>query len=139
MKRIFFILGLFTVSFLLPAVGISCSTDNNTPSLGQEFTLPVGQTAIISGEDLTIKFVEVTNDSRCAKGVECFWAGEAKCQMLITYNGSTSDVIFTQQGGSVTDQDFLNQYKASFTLEPYPEVGKPIDSSDYKLIMTVTK
>ena len=139
LKKIVSVIGLLAVSFLLPVAGLSCSTDNITASLGQEFTLPVVQTVIISGENLTLKFVEVEGDSRCAKGVECIWAGEAKCRMYITYNGATSDIVFTQVGGSVTDQDFLNQYKASFKLEPYPEAGKQIDKSDYKLVMTVTK
>jgi hypothetical protein len=120
-------------------IGLSCSTDKVTASLGQEFILPVDKTAIISAEDLTIKFVEVAGDSRCAKGVVCVWAGEAKCRMSITQKGSTSEVIFTQPGGNFGVQDLFNQYKASFKLEPYPESGKQIASSDYKLVMTVTK
>jgi hypothetical protein len=120
-------------------IGLSCSTDKVTASLGQEFILPVDKTAIISAEDLTIKFVEVAGYSRCAKGVVCVWAGEAKCRMSITQKGSTSEVIFTQPGGNFGVQDLFNQYKASFKLEPYPESGKQIASSDYKLVMTVTK
>jgi hypothetical protein len=139
LKRLFFILGLLTVSFLLPAVGLSCSTDKITASLGQEFTLPVGQTAVISGENLKLKFVEVEGDSRCAKGVECVWAGEAKCRMLITYYESISSVVFTQSGGNDNNQQVFNQYTISFRLEPYPEYGKQIASSDYKLVMTITK
>ena len=139
MKRIIFIIGLLAAVIILPIIGISCSTDKSNASLENEFTLPVGGTAIISGENLSLKFVEVTGDSRCAKGNECVWAGEAKCQMLITYSGSSSDVVFTQQGGGVTVQDFLTQYKASFTVEPYPVAGKKIAPSDYKLVMTITK
>jgi hypothetical protein len=139
LKRIFPIIGLLTVFFLLLAAGLSCSTDKITASLGQEFTLPVGQTAVISGEDLTLKFEEVVGDSRCAKGVECVWAGEAKCRMLITYYKSLSSVIFTQPGGDAVARDFFLQYKISFKLEPYPEYGKQIAGSDYKLVMTVTK
>jgi hypothetical protein len=139
MKKVFYIAEILAVMILLLTATLSCSASNLTASLGKEFTLPVGQTAVISGENLTLKFVEMTGDSRCAKGVECIRAGDAKCQMLITFNGSTSDVLFTQQGGGETVQDFLNYYKASFVLEPYPEYGKTIDKSDYKLVMTVTK
>ena len=138
MKRIFSVIGLLTVSFLLPVVSLSCSTDKITASLRQEFTLPAGQTAVISGEGLKLKFVEVEGDSRCAKGVECFWAGEAKCRMLITYNQSISSVIFTQTSGDLSLEVF-DQYRFSFKLEPYPEYGKQIAASDYKLVMTVTK
>jgi len=137
MKRIFLIVGLLTVLLLLSAISLSC-TETIEASLGQEFTLPAGQTAVISGESLSFKFVEVTGDSRCAKGVECVWAGEAKCLMLIKYLKSISSVVFTQSGGSVS-QEVFNQYKVSFKLEPYPEAGKQIAASDYKLVMTVTK
>jgi hypothetical protein len=108
-------------------------------SPGKEFTLPAGQTAVISGEDLSIKFEQVTADSRCAKGVVCVWAGEAKCQMQITYQGSIYPVIFTASGG--TDgysHEVFNQYKVSFRLDPYPEAGKSITPGDYRLIMTVS-
>jgi hypothetical protein len=138
-KRILFIIGLLTAFILLLTAGLSCSPSQKTVSLGKEFTIRAGKTAVIKGENLTVKFVEVTGDSRCAKGVQCVWAGEAKCQMYLTYNGATSDVVFTQQGGSVTEQDFLTRYKASFILEPYPEYGKKIDASDYQLVMTITK
>jgi hypothetical protein len=136
-KKIFSAIGLLTVALLLPAVGLSCSTDNVTASLGQEFTLPVGKTAAIGTAGLTIKFVEVTADSRCAKGVVCVWAGEAKCRMSITYKGSVSEVIFTQPGSSMGTQFLFSQYAVSFKLEPYPESDKPIGKSDYKLTMTV--
>ncbi|OGO19633.1 MAG: hypothetical protein A2Z15_06445 [Chloroflexi bacterium RBG_16_50_11] len=138
MKRIFIIIGLITVSLILVAAGISCSIDKITASLGQEFTLPVGQTAVIDSEDLTLKFVEVTADSRCAKGVVCVWAGEAKCRVQINYKGALADMDLTQPGGDVA-QDYFIQFKFSFKLEPYPESGKQIAGSDYKLVMTVTK
>ncbi len=139
LKRIFSIGGLLTVSFLLLVGCSSCTINKIKASLGQEFILPVGQTAVINGENLTIKFNGVKGDSRCPKGVECIWAGEAKCQMQITYSGSTSEVIYTQPGGDVLAQDFFNQYKVNFQLEPYPEFGKQLVSTDYKLIMTITK
>lgn len=139
MKRVFSVIGLLIISFLLPAAGLSCSVDTITASLGQEFTLPAGQTAVIGGEYLKLKFVEVEGDSRCARGVECVWAGEAKCLMLITYYKSLSSVVFTQSGGNDNNQEDFNKYTINFRLEPYPEDGKPIAAPDYKLVMTVTK
>lgn len=138
MKRIFSIIVLLIASILLPVIGLSCSSGPITASLGEEFTLPVGQTVEINNESLTIKFIEVTADSRCATGVQCIWAGEAKCLMLIQYYQSVSSLEFTQSGGSITQEAF-NQYMISFRLEPYPEAGKEINNADYKLVMTVTK
>ncbi|OGO01374.1 MAG: hypothetical protein A2Y90_04365 [Chloroflexi bacterium RBG_13_52_12] len=139
MKRILYVIALLTVSILLQAAGISCSTDKITAVSGQEFTLPAGRTAVISGENLSIKFVEVEGDSRCARGVECIQAGEAKCRMLITYKASTSEIIITHPGGDASSLGLLGNFKVSYKLEPYPEYGKEIAPADYKLVMTVTK
>jgi len=138
-KRIFIVIGLLTVSLLLSLVSWSCVADKITASLGQEFTLPVGKTATIDGENLTLKFIEVFGDSRCPKGVECVWVGEALCRMLFTYAGSPAEMDLTQPGGDVAARDYFINYKISFKLEPYPQEGQQIAPSEYRLVMTVTK
>ncbi len=120
-----------------------CSSGNaneTTASLGQEFILPVGQTVVVNNRELVIKFESVTTDSRCPKGVTCVWAGEAKCQMQITYKGSIAKVVFTESGG--TDgysQNIFENYTAYFKLEPYPEAGKQIGSNDYRLLLRIAQ
>ncbi len=138
-KRNLLIIGVLVISLILPVMTLSCG-GNIHASLGEEFTLPAGKTADITGEDLSIKFVEVISDSRCPTGVECVWAGEAKSQMLITLSGSSSEIVLTISGGtSSTAQEVFNQYTFNFTLNPYPEIGQEIAPSDYELVMTVTK
>lgn len=139
MIRASFISALLIVSLLLPAIGLSCSSAKITAISGQEFTLPVGQTVVISGTGLMLKFVAVDADSRCAKGNECIVAGEAKCRIGITYKGASSDIVITQPGIDASSHGTLGNFKVDFKLEPYPEAGKPIAKSDYKLVMTVTK
>jgi len=138
MKRLI-IVGFLTVSFLLPLVSWSCVADKITASLGQEFTLPVGKTAVIENIDLSIKFIEVFGDSRCPEGVECVWAGEALCRLLFTYAGSPAEMDLTQPGGDVVARDYFINYRIDFKLEPYPQEGQQIAASDYRLVMTVTK
>jgi hypothetical protein len=138
MKRTFYIIAFLSVILLLSPVFLSCSSGKISASLGEEFTLPLGKTAVVKAENLTFEFVGVTADSRCAKGVECIWAGEAKCRMLITIKGIESEVTFTQPGGNMAEEFFL-LYKINFILEPYPEAGKQITDSEYQLKMTVTK
>lgn len=140
MKRISAIISLLTLSLLLTTMTLSCaSTSDVTASLGQEFTLPVGQKVAIEGQELTIKFVEVISDSRCPAGVECVWAGEAQCALRFTYVGSPADMVIVQPGGDGTASDYFIMYKVVFKLEPYPQEGHQIAASDYKLVMTVTK
>ena len=109
-------------------------------SLGQEFTLPVGQSATVSGEDLAVKFEAVTTDSRCPRGVYCIWAGEARCELKVCYKGETSTVTLKEMGG--TDgftQTTFKDLKISFKLTPYPEAGHHPEPGEYKLVMSIVK
>ena len=67
--------------FVFPACG-------GKAGLGEEFSLSIGQTVTITGEDLEITFVEVSGDNRCARDVVCITAGEVVCLMKITEGGS---------------------------------------------------
>ncbi len=66
------------------------------------------------------------------------WAGRAVCLLKVTHNGAESELALIQMGSNdQTVQDYLG-YKFTFNLMPYPEAGKSIDSSDYRLAMKVT-
>ncbi len=133
--------------FILLIGSSGCSSELKA-SLGQEFTLPINRTAIIASENLSIKFDKVTTDSRCQKGVVCVWAGEARCQTYFNVNNTPiapNPVELVDQGGQVegysqtTWSSASATYKVNFRLDPYPEAGKQINNSDYRLVMLVTK
>jgi len=144
MKRILVIIWLIAI-LILPLASFSCVASGGgggriNAVLDQEFTLPVGQTANIESEGLTIQFVGVDNDSRCPNYAKCITAGEVKCNMRFTIAGSAADVVLTQIGGAASSgSDYFINYKITFRVEPYPEIGKDIAPSDYRLVMTVTK
>ncbi len=99
--------------------------------------MPIGQTAAI-GDELTIKFVDVTEDSRCPTGVDCIQAGRAVCRLDVTSGGQTSSVTLSETGGGPVEQT-VGVYQFKFDVTPYPQAGKAIAKSSYKLVMTVTK
>jgi hypothetical protein len=116
-----------------------CTAPVNEVSLDQQFSLSPGQAATVKGENLAIKFIEVTGDSRCPTGVECIQAGDAKIQVEITYSGKTYYETFTQLGNSgPTKTDFQN-YEIIFNVLPYPEAGKEIKDEDYRLQLTASR
>ena len=135
---------LIGVILMLPvALLAGCSpsgTGERQAALGEEFRLATGETIVIKGEDLKIRFEAVTADSRCPTGAQCIWAGEAQCRMQFTHKGSASIVALTEPGlpGDRT-QDTFGEYNLSFQLLPYPEVGKQPAAGSYYLLMTVTK
>lgn len=108
--------------------------------LDEEFSLSIGQRALIAGENLAIGFEEVTEDSRCPKEVTCIWAGRVTCMLEITQARSSYRMALTEPG--LTDEYSRERYEGyglSFHVTPYPEAGKKIPMDAYQLHLTVTK
>ncbi len=136
MKKYGFFMLLTSLVILLFA-SLSCS---GNASLGKEFSLYIGQTAAITGEDLEITFTEVSGDSRCPSAVVCIQAGEVKCLMKIKEGGTAGDVEFIQSGGT-SDYSRLTygNYRYTFKVDPYPVSGDRIPDSKYRILITVDK
>ena len=45
----------------------------------------------------------------------------------------------TQPGISVPSKTDFKEYEITFDVQPYPEVGKEIQSNDYRLQLIITK
>ena len=134
-KRFSFLLAMVMLITLLSG----CSSSSKA-SLNSQFTLAPGQSARIDSETMEIRFIGVTEDSRCAAGVECIWAGQLSCALEITRNGVKNSVTLTDSAGSgsSTGTDFQNEL-ITFSVSPYPTAGKTIPKGDYRLSMTVSQ
>jgi len=100
----------------------------------------MGQRALIAGENLGIRFEEVTEDSRCPRGVTCIWAGRVTCMVEITQAGSSYRMALTESG--LTDEYSRKRYEGyelAFHVTPYPEAGEKILPDAYWLHLTVSK
>ena len=109
-------------------------------NLDQEFSLSLGQSIMIAGESLVIKFIEVISDGRCPRGAICIWPGEANCLTEITTRPESIYLkVLTQPGPSKTSKTSFANYEITFNLQPYPEVGKAVDKKDYHLRLVISK
>jgi hypothetical protein len=107
-------------------------------SLGQEFSLAVGQGALITEEGLKIKFVEVVEDSRCPRDVTCVWEGKVDVTIELTDGGSSYQLTLSQPG--LSDQYSSETYKGyefGFNVTPYPEAGRQISPDEYRLSLII--
>ncbi|MBM3157569.1 MAG: hypothetical protein FJ004_09855 [Chloroflexi bacterium] len=140
MLRSWFIVAAILLLCLPLFTSCGCESEEINAALGQEFSLSMGQTAVIEGEELELKFLEVISDSRCPQNVVCVWQGQASCLVEITYLESLHRVTLTQPGltSEPSDIDF-KEYNIRFNLTPYPEAGKEIKEDDYRLQLVVTK
>ncbi len=127
---------LLSLVLLMPVLA-GCSRALNA-SLDSEFTLSIGQSAYIASEGMEIKFIDVITDSRCPTGVECIQAGVVTCETEITKDDVKTQLILSEAGTTINNTTFQN-YTFTFRVSPYPETGKKIAKSDYRLYLTVSK
>ena len=137
MRKIYLV--ILTTLALALLLALACKQGKIAAGLGQEFQLSVGRQAFITGEDLGIELVRVTQDSRCPTGTVCIQAGQAVCVVHLTQASSIYEVLLTETGGSPQDeQDYLG-YHFIFNVLPYPEAGKDIHFENYRLVLKVTR
>ena len=124
----------------LPLV-TACRSSEAAARLGEEISLSIGESAVISSEGLTAAFRSVPEDSRCARDVQCVWAGQVRCAVDVTVDGETTSLDLIQPG--LTDAPGSREhggYLFTFSVEPYPEeAGAEIATGDYVLRLTVSK
>jgi hypothetical protein len=137
MRGCFFILAAVLVLPLM--AGCLGQPNEINANFGQEFSLDIGQSASIAGDELDLRFLEVLNDSRCPEGAVCIWAGEATCLVEITYAGYLYREELTQPGLSEPFTTEFQEYEITFDLLPYPQEGEQIQNKDYRLQLLVNK
>ncbi len=84
------------IAFLILVIVVSgCAGAGNIQAdLDKEFTLSIGQVAVVKGADLQVRFLEVTGDSRCPADVTCIWQGEVTCNIELKKGSNSSNLSF---------------------------------------------
>lgn len=112
--------------------------------LNKEFQLKIGQTAFIKSEGLQIKFLDITGDSRCPEGVDCFWSGDIVIDVEVSID---KDFLELQQEQEIKSQ--LNMHKKELLfqgysiklikVDPYPKENLETKERDYIASFIVEK
>ena len=95
-------------------------------------------------EELELKFVEVLQDSRCPKNVNCVWAGEVVVLVDIFENGNKSDQKKLTLSPTSQLQNLLGNLFTSealtisgFNVLPYPVSGIKTKVEDYYIQLDI--
>ncbi len=112
--------------------------------LDQEFGLHGGQEARISDENLSLRFTDVLEDSRCPAQVECFWTGQARIAVVATQpqaEPTTLEFNTNPAPGQTRQTVEVGDYTVELkSLDPYPQT--PDDATaleDYSATLSVRK
>jgi hypothetical protein len=118
-----------------------------------EFTLAEDQTATVTGTGLTIRLIGVAGDERCPSEIECAMSGPVSISLSVQRNNEGPVNInlqtFTDNNGhapagqfeGINNRATVEGYSIQVMgVTPYPaKPSKPIKSSDYRVILTVTQ
>ncbi|WP_051285290.1 hypothetical protein [Aequorivita capsosiphonis] len=111
------------------------------PQIGVKVSL--GETVVLKG--VSVKFLEVVEDSRCPENVNCIWAGRAIVKAEVTSNGKTEEKTLTFGEVKPGEEKNTNLYSSSkfaingLTLNPYPTSEKTGKNSGYTLLICEEK
>jgi len=130
-----------TLSVLLGAVCSVPGLAQPVPiELGRNFSLRPGESAPMRGEELRVGFEGVKNDSRCPKGEQCVWAGDATVWVWLQRGSGPRGMheLHAAEGPGQTLQVFGHDLRL-VGLAPGPVTGKAIAKGDYVLTLRLSQ
>lgn len=122
--------------FLLLAVLLTACGSSTEPQLGENIEIRIGGVVQIPGDSQTLRFSDVTADSRCPTGVQCVWAGEA----TTVFNfGMDENVTLVLGADPAKARVISHGYQVTLVaLKPYPSSTGPIFKPDYIATVQIT-
>jgi hypothetical protein len=114
---------------------VASGEDASEPAPGESFILALGESASLRGEDVSVRFVGVLEDSRCPRDVQCIREGNARIQFEIT-RGSASRTtleLATPEGPREAEIDGFRL--ALGALAPEPASSRPTRPEEYRAIL----
>lgn len=129
-------------AFLLAACAAGQESGDVTARLALPFELGVEQTAVIESEDLSLTFMEVSEDSRCPTGVECVWEGQVTTLISVSIGDKDAGEhsLTLREGQEDMTSAVIEGYVIELlAVDPYPTVDEPAGSADYSASYVVSK
>jgi hypothetical protein len=123
------------------ALAGACASQAAPPAVANaedSVRIQVGQRISVEGGALEILFEAVTADSRCPKGENCAWEGDAVVALVFRSGDrppTRLEVHTSAKGPSAVA--YLNWAIRLAALEPYPVTGRTIPPADYVAILVV--
>jgi hypothetical protein len=108
------------------------------PELDQPFQIGVGRTVAVDA--VTLHFLDVSQDSRCPRGADCIWAGDAVVRLRALLGSDSAGVELHANAAAGPAQVAYHGYGLELmSLTPDPVVGQPIAPDKYTATLRVTK
>lgn len=104
----------------------------------ERLTVKNGGQAVTKKGRISVKFLELIEDSRCPDGVNCIWAGVAKIKVRLSKNGKSS--VFELNTNQGDKPAVFQGYSFALTgLEPRQSTTSKYSPSAYSATLAVSK
>ena len=122
---------------LLSVTACAGSPTGPTTSLNTEFTLAPADVMTIDGTSLTVRFNDVSGDSRCPSDALCIQGGSAAVRITAQSNSSTRN--YELHTGSMQPVQHEGLTISLVQLMPYPFSSRKIPPEEYRATLKVTR
>ncbi len=122
-------------------LGAACdeSLQGPTARLDETFTLRPGESASIERVLMTVRFDEVTRDSRCPIDAVCIQAGSASVALTVTAAGRARRVVL-ESGGGAASRTAIDGITLTLTdVQPSRRASEPIAPADYRVSLRASR
>lgn len=123
---------------VVAAVG-ACDDEPSGPEAGESFVLEVGERATLEAIQASVRFVAVSEDSRCPSQAQCVWAGDGAVVLEIAPADADAaeDTLHTNEE-SGPRSSVLGRYELTLLqLDPYPEIPGAISPDAYRATLVL--
>lgn len=104
----------------------------------ESIVLKFGQAEKLAG-GMSVKFVEIVEDSRCPEGATCIWAGRAIVRIEVTENGSEPRIVDFEVGNIESTARFGKFVVKAEKLDPYPKAESQTDKAAYSATLSIER
>jgi len=129
------------IAITILASGCTATADNAiAATLGENFQLRVGQSALIESVNMEIGFLGVSSDSRCGKGEACIVEGDAIVRIWLRLDGGDKQERELHTGSKMPNAvDYANFSIGLVVLHPAAIAGRAIAPADYIATIRVAR
>jgi len=128
----------FVITFAAAPGCAASPSDIKAARPGERFTLRVGESASVQGASMVVRFLEVAGDSRCPKGEQCVWEGDATVRISVRRGPGPAELQDLHTSSRGPDGQVGGRYVVRLVrLDPRPVTGRAITQADYEVTLQV--
>lgn len=130
----------FGACFVLATACVADSDRPAEPSIDSELQLRLGESAVVHPGGIEVTFVTVQSDSRCGKGEQCVWEGDAVVVLRLASSTAGAEERLLHTATTESRSSFYDGHTVRLAaLLPPPQAGRAIPPEEYVAVLHVAR